>query len=138
MTSVVTALISAVCAVLCNFASLCKTGFVLNISERNQILIFKCLVCSRGQCWCNVSSLDSEVRRVVSHAPQWSRESWGLCCPLSIPHCAIVKVLCTLSVSQPGWSTLLSGWRLPVDESLCTTGYSRVFPSQTFGTPCAQ
>lgn len=44
MTSVVKALISAVCAVLCNFASLCKTGFVLNISERNQILIFKCLV----------------------------------------------------------------------------------------------
>lgn len=44
MTSVVKALISAVCAVLCNFANLCKTGFVLNISERNQILIFKCLV----------------------------------------------------------------------------------------------
>lgn len=44
MTSVVKALISAVCAVLSNFPNLCKTGFVLNISERNPILIFKCLV----------------------------------------------------------------------------------------------
>lgn len=79
MTSVVKALISAVCAVLCNFANLCKTGFVLNISERNQILIFKCLVCSRGQYWWSVSSLGSEAPQVVSRtlSPQQSRESLG-------------------------------------------------------------
>lgn len=78
MTSVVKALISAVCAaVLCNFVNLCKTGFVLN-SERNQILIFKCLVCSRGQCWWSVSSLGSEAPQVVpTHSHLSSPESLG-------------------------------------------------------------
>lgn len=126
---------------LCNFANLCKTGFVLNISERNQILIFKCLVCSCGQCWWSVSSLGSEAPQVVSHIPQQSRESWGLCRPLSVPHCAIVKVERSHVPSQSGSP---AGARCSVVGDFlwmnlfCTTGYSRIFPSQAFGTPCAQ
>lgn len=111
MTSVVKALISAVCAVLYNFANLCKTGFVLNISERNQTLILKCLVflwlsvCPRRRCWtpvggmcpawaakllswspsrCHLGSLRASWSSVLCHAGHGGSGSFGV--PLLKPH----------------------------------------------------
>lgn len=157
MTSVVKALISAVCAVLCNFANLCKTGFVLNISKRNQTLILKCLVFlwlsvfPRGRCWTLVGRMcPAWAAKLLSWLPSHyhlgsPRESWCFVftfvlrhaghggrgrssVPLSKPHSQV-------GASTAQWLETSCGWVscVPQQHSLF-----RILSSQILGTTCVE
>lgn len=139
MISVVRALISAVCAVLCNFANLGKTGFVLNISERNPTLILKC--CFPVAVWSSrrsVSSVSSRAQLVAQPLSPWL---WCFAWP-SFRVTPIMKV-------ERGMRTLLKPCVARLEHRLLSVGnviwmglfctrYFRIISSQVLGTSCAE